>query len=92
MKGLNLMFHWRDNIYFGRTYDGSVRVVKLERTEQTTVWERSSGGMDPNGEIPARYAIYDFVIPSHEWASIVASVSKQGETARYNDAAKFHME
>jgi hypothetical protein len=65
-------FHWRDNIFFKRLEDGSVRVRHFME------WNYC-----PNFK--------DWIIPPNEWASIVCSVSKEGETAKRWDAAQdFH--
>lgn len=66
-------FHWRNDTYFKRLPDGSVRV----RT-----WRRAHDGFP---------TFDDRTIPAAEWASIVCSVSADGETGeRWNAAQDFH--
>lgn len=68
-------FHWRDNWFFKRQPDGSVAVMHKTDSYQGDEYYIS----------PA------LSIPSNEWASIVCSVSKDGETAERWDAAQdFH--
>lgn len=76
------MFHWSDNLFFGRKSDGSVRVLKL--APGITEW--------PNIEAPAKGdVLLDVVIPAVQWASIIASASKTGETREsYQQAVAFH--
>lgn len=65
-------FHWRDDKYFKRLPDGSVRIQFIEPFNG-----------HPN--------IKEWTIPPAEWASIVCSVSKDGETGeRWNAAQDFH--
>lgn len=73
-------FHWRDNMFWKRLDDGSVR-IRLFAT-------RESGAMlDGDDEEPVR----EWIIPAAEWASIVRSVSKNGETGEpWNSAQDFH--
>lgn len=75
------MFHWQDNIYFGRKSDGSVRILKLKGTPQE--WPVAEGDY-PDVEI-------DLTIPDSHWGSIVASVSHAGEKdRRWYQAMEFH--
>lgn len=61
-------FHWRDNWFFKRMPDASVRVSHV-----TGEW------------------FTQLNIPSNEWASIVCSVSAQGETGeRWEASQDFH--
>ena len=74
-----MAFHWQHGWYFSRLPDGSVEV-------------RNHGDFDkhdPNcGPGDGRTTL---VIPPNEWASIVCSVSKDGETGERWDAAQdFH--
>lgn len=59
-------FHWRDGLYFERLKDGSVKATQY--TPITTNW---NDGMNKTWQI---------IIPAPEWASIVASMSIEGET------------
>lgn len=73
------MFHWTNNFYFGRKADGSVRVLKFDLAPKD--W--------PKADEPASApAALDYTIPAAEWASIVSSVSKTGETGESYQAAK----
>ena len=72
-------FHWRDHIFWKRLGDGSVRVAFFAI--------RMSGEVVEGDDEPVR----ELIIPPTEWASIVASVSAQGETSEsYNTALDFH--
>lgn len=72
-------FHWANGWYFSRRKDGSVEV-------------RNHGDFDgPDRNDAAADWHTTLVIPAAEWASIVCSVSKQGETGdRWNQAQDFH--
>jgi hypothetical protein len=69
-------FHWRDNWFFKRQPDGSVAVMR----KQMFYKEDNDYYLSP-----------ELSIPSNEWASIVCSVSEDGETSERWDAAQdFH--
>lgn len=75
------MFHWRDSLYVGRRADGSVRVLKFLVPPPDF----------PKVEEPQPSAVFDVTIPAGEWASIVAMVTKEGETSeKYYAAVAFH--
>lgn len=76
------MHHWSDNLFFGRTTEGDVRVVKFTSPPKT--W--------PRAEDPAfATALFDLRIPAAQWCSIVAFVSRRGETTdAYMDATTVH--
>lgn len=77
------MFHWRDNFFFGRRADGSVRVLKFDLAPKD--FPKAD---EPGTPVPAAL---DMTIPAAEWASIVSSVSKAGETSEsYQQAVAFH--
>ena len=91
------MFHWEDNMYFGRLPDGHVRVVKFSRTPHAMWWHNENSAMVPteypraDGEFHSVEVILDLRIPPEAWASIVASVSKLGESdGRFYKALEFH--
>ena len=68
-------FHWKDDIFFKRLSDGSVRVRYFAQHINSNYLPQ----------------FYDWVIPPAEWASIVCSVSTHGETLeRWIDAQDFH--
>lgn len=73
-------FHWRDNIFWKRLDDGSVRLAFF--------MTRASGkAHDGDYDEPVR----ELIIPAAEWASIVCSVSREGETGdRWKQAQSFH--
>lgn len=77
------MFHWTDNLFFGRRQDGSVRVLKFGSD-----WR---GGF-PAADAPAYPdAVIDKIVPAAEWASITSSVSRSGETSEtYQRAVELH--
>lgn len=91
------MFHWRDNLYFGRLPDGFVRVVKFSRPPHVMLWHNERACTVPteypraDGEFYSVEVILDLRIPPQEWASIVASVSKLGESGgRQYKVLEFH--
>ena len=71
------MFHARDNIFFGRTPDGSVRILKLAPITFTERGEK--GPITVTETFPAHMVEFDMTLDQHAWASVVASVSNQGE-------------
>lgn len=76
----NRGFHWRDNIYWKRLEDGSVRVAFF-------VTRASGKPLDGDDDEPAR----ELVIPAAEWASILVAVSAKGSTSEaYTAAVAFH--
>lgn len=65
-------FHWKNDIFFKRLPDGSVRVRRPQNFNYCVTF-------------------HDWIIPAPEWASIVCSVSADGETAgRWDAAQDFH--
>lgn len=74
-----MAFHWRNGWYWTRLADGSVEV-------------RNHGDFDKHSPncAPGDGRV-TLIIPPNEWASIVASVSKDGETSEsYNGTLAFH--
>lgn len=72
-----MAFHWKDNWYFERLDDGGVRIYHedLEADQENDIVE------------------YDVCldIDADSWASIIASVSAQGDTAEsFQEARNFH--
>ena len=80
------MFHWRNNLFFGRRKDGGVRIVRCPDTFNTsTNW--------PDPDIAVEGADIDLVIPANEWVSIVASVAERDGVeigAAYESSKKLH--
>jgi len=75
------MFHYKDNLFFGRRANGAVRVLRLPATPVEP----------PRVDDPAPEARFDFTIDPAGWASIVASVSARGEeNGRFYMAQDFH--
>lgn len=75
------MYHWQNNIFFGRKGDGSVRILKFSSPPK--IW--------PSAEEDYPDAEIDLTIPDNYWGSIVASVSHAGEAnGRWYDAMEFH--
>lgn len=76
------MFHQANNLFFGRTKDGDVRILKLNEPPQE--WPKMGYSFPEN-------TILDVTIPADHWASIVASVSSGGEeNGRWYNAIDFH--
>jgi hypothetical protein len=76
------MFHFHDNLFFGRRADGSVRIVKFSRPPAH--W--------PNADaINIGVTVLDVTIDPSGWASVVSSVSAKGEElGRFYEAECFH--
>jgi hypothetical protein len=75
-------FHWKDNWYFERREDGSVRI-----------YHEDSGSIPSIPLDDDDYPEYDVCldIDKDSWASIIASVSERGETAEtFKEAGEFH--
>jgi len=71
-------FHYKDDLYFKRNKDHSVTIKKLAITY----------GM---GEAAYNGVIFEVTIDENGWASIIASVSKAGESnGRFYDALEWH--
>lgn len=85
------MFHWSDNLFFGRKTNGDVRILKFNRNPPK--WPTIDGvykSIEGYGGPPLT-VLLDETIPTAQWASIIASVSATGETsAQYQDALAFH--
>lgn len=87
------MFHWTDNLFFGRRADGSVRVLKFKNSPAE--WPQSDFDYKTPGGFAGDAAdvLLDVIIPSDEWCSIIASVSAGGEVNnRFYLAQKWHNE
>lgn len=77
------MFHWQNELFFGRRVDGSVRILKLPAVPSWEQWPKA------DDEYPE--ALFDQTIDADSWASIVASVSAGGELFnRFYAAHDFH--
>ena len=77
------MYHWRDNLFFGRLPDGSVRIVKMEKeTDYSTRF--------PNVDEELPGAILDVTIPGSQWVSIVASMTSAGESVSHDAVDDLH--
>lgn len=95
------MFHYRDNLYFGRRADGAVRIVKFATDggvrphacwfhNERAVTEQTEYPL-ADGEFRSVQIVLDLTIPAEHWASIVASVSAGGESSgRYHEARQLH--
>lgn len=77
------MFHYSDCLFFGRTENGSVRILKLNQPPPE--WP----------QIHFKYpdtALLDVTIPAHQWATIVGILSASKlENFSYYKAFDFHM-
>ena len=81
------MFHWKDNIFFGRTADDGARILAFSSPPES--FPVVDGIYDPTD---SRYPVtLDWTIPADHWASIVSSVSAGGEeNGRFYTARAFH--
>ncbi len=93
------MFHWRDNLFFGRCVDGAVRVLKFDapkgmaavRIKGDDGYMKISDFPDAEGTVASVNVLLDVRIPPDEWASIISSVAAMGEASGGYQAAKdFH--
>ncbi len=93
------MFHQQDNLFFGRCSDGAVRIVKFDAPRGLTPMRApgKAGYSEPSeyphaeGEFNSVTVVFDVRIPAEHWASIISSVSAQGEeSGRYYEALKWH--
>ena len=72
-----MAFHWKDNWFFERRPDGSVRIYHEDLEA------------DQEDEMVEHDVCLD--IDADSWCSIMASVSAQGETAEsFQEARNFH--
>lgn len=77
------MFHWKNEIFFGRRENGDVRIIKFK--EHPIDWP------DPEKIYHSSDVDFDQTIPANSWGSIVASVSLLGEEGgRWYEAMNFH--
>ena len=75
------MFHYKDNLFFGRRSDGSVRILKF--ASPPTDWPAVMN------EYPD--AMFDAIVDADSWCSVVATVSVFNEQHGTFYAAKnFH--
>lgn len=79
------MFHVSDNLFFGRLPDGRVRLIKFKHPQAK--WPSVA---DPEMRSPLPGEL-DLTLSDHQWSSIVAAVSAQGENGdRFYAALAFH--
>jgi hypothetical protein len=77
------MFHLKDNLYFGRLADGSVRIVKFRAVPMAI----------PQADqvFAAADVLMDVAMEELQWASVVLAVSAKPEDAfRMAGAVRFH--
>jgi len=80
------MFHVNDHLFFGRMTNGGVRILKYS-SAPLTIPDADQPRDKPGELVPELDARIDGGI----WASIIASVSAQGEVAgRFYVAEAFH--
>lgn len=78
------VFHERNNLFFGRKADGSVRILKFNS-------KRPANAEWPQVDKEYSDAEFDVTIPGHGWCSVIASVSALGEEGgRFCTAKEFH--
>lgn len=81
------MFHARDNLFFQRYQDGSVRILKLTLNATMTFNDVAQA------KIPAHLIELDMTLDKNAWASIAASMSARGETGdTFYAALAFHQD
>lgn len=80
------MFHAKDNLFFGRMKSGDVRIIKFYEIKPGC-WPKAD---DAISEMPGNMQL-DYVLSADLWASIVSSVSANGESLEtWQTARKFH--
>ncbi len=93
------MFHTHDGWFFERRSDGSVRVIKFDGPgfpEPSEVVKDSPEHAKAVVGFLSSYnnqqpKVLDVILDANTWASVVASMSKQGETAEtFREACLFH--
>jgi hypothetical protein len=78
------MFHYKENLFFGRRKDGGVRILRFPLGGNLVIPQGAADVEDPLANV-------DLTIDSDGWASIVAAVSAGGEIdERYYAAKAFH--
>lgn len=79
------VFHLKDGIYFVREKDRSVTVIKVQFFPETNMVPDTECEWNPRVD-------FEFNVPTLEWCSVIAAVSKQGANAdSYDEAKKLHM-
>ena len=73
------MFHLNDNLFFGRTSDDKVRIVKLK--DGASGFPNLVGSSHPE-------AIFDIVTDFDALSSVFASLTKTGENGETWEAAR----
>ena len=79
------MMHVEGNLFVGRTEDGGVRIIRLKDHDLAPAqWPDANDVCSMETEL-------DMVLTSESWASVVSSVSKNGETGEtWQKALDFH--
>lgn len=79
------MFHSRNGLFFQATGQGNVAIVATN--DGKAPFSRSA----PDSDKVETNIVCNVTLPENEWASVVCSVSKDGEDAtRWNMARRFH--
>lgn len=79
------MFHLRDGLFFARSNATDVCIIKT--SDGKMPWRQSGKA----GEPFATNIVFEITVPENEWASVVCSVSVDGENhARWMRARRFH--
>lgn len=69
------MFHSKNGLFFERLQDGSVHIIRTYDAR----------------DVRPDNVVLDIILPENEWASVVCSVSADGEnSARWMLARRFH--
>lgn len=81
------MFHWNNNVFFGRMENGGVRILAFSATPDS--WPVADGIYDPTD--PRFPVIFDQRIDANSWLSLISSVSAGGEVdGRFYSAERWH--
>lgn len=84
-EGSKFMFHSKDGLYFHATGQGKVRIVKTSDGKEP--FSRSVSGSDK----VETNIVCDVTLAENEWASVMATVSKDGESHdKWMAARVFH--
>lgn len=79
------MFHLRDGLFFARSNATDVCIIKT--TDGKMPWRKSRAAGEPFDT----NIVFELTVPENEWASVVCSVSVDGENhGRWMRARRFH--
>jgi hypothetical protein len=79
------MFHYKDNLFFGRMNNGSVRIIKFAKPPKD--WPQAEGFYTSYEDA----VLFDVIVDADSWCSVISSVSAGGEWNNgFYKAKEFH--